>query len=293
MPVDVSASPRQARHVRANDIDIHYLEAGEGEPLVLLHGGAVSTNPIWMGSPISYASHMDTLAEHFRVIAPDTRGAGKTVHSDGVVSFARLADDVVALSEALELDRPLIAGFSEGAVTATIVAIRNPHAVRAIVNHAGYDCFNPNSPSLPMMRQMLGGSPEATQADPEAAARFFEQTPEMQTMFELLKADHDAGQGPDYWKTYLSLAFPRLSQFPGYGFEDLRRIEAPTLILTGDRDQFCSVEEGVIAYRMLQHGELAILPNTGHLITSAAVEATIEFFKRTLAVQSGSIPIAG
>src|SRR5579862_5567819 len=79
----VAAEPELTeRHsVHANGIDIHYLEAGEGEPLVLLHGGVVSTNPIWTGVPIAYASHMAALSARFRVIAPDTRGAGRTVHS--------------------------------------------------------------------------------------------------------------------------------------------------------------------------------------------------------------------
>ena len=112
-------------------------------------------------------------------------------------------------------------------------------------------------------------------------------------MFELMIADQDGGQGPGHWKTYLDLAFPRISKSPGYTFEDLRKISSPTLILTGDRDNFCSVEEGVTAYRMLQHGELAILPNTGHLITPAAIETTIEFFERQLAGPSGPTPAAG
>jgi pimeloyl-ACP methyl ester carboxylesterase len=66
---------RVERRVRANGIEIHYVEMGAGDPLVLLHGGLVSTNPIWAGVPVSYHSHMETLAEHFRVIAPpDTLG---------------------------------------------------------------------------------------------------------------------------------------------------------------------------------------------------------------------------
>src|SRR5438270_12618816 len=100
------------RVVRANGIDINYVEAGEGEPLVLLHGGLVSTNPIWTGVPVAYAGYMDTLAEHFRVIGPDTRGCGRTVHPGGPVSFDLLADDIAALIAALGLQRPLIAGFS-------------------------------------------------------------------------------------------------------------------------------------------------------------------------------------
>lgn len=110
----------------------------------------------------------------------------------------------------------------------------------------------------------------------------------MLPVFEMLKSDQDSAQGPDYWKTYLTLAFDRNTQSPGYTFDDLRRITAPTLILTGDRDIFCSVEEAVTAYRMLPDGELAVLPNTGHLITPAVIRATIEFFQRRATNSPGS-----
>ena len=50
---------------------------------------------------------MDTLASHFRVIAPDTRGCGRTAHTGGAVTFDLLADDVAALIDALGLERPL------------------------------------------------------------------------------------------------------------------------------------------------------------------------------------------
>ena len=209
MSLGASAVQAEGNHVHANGIDIHYVEAGEGQPLILLHGGVVSTNLIWEGVPIAYASHMGALANHFRVIAPDTRGGGRTAHSGSEeVSFDLLADDVVALVDALGLERPLITGFSEGAITATIVAIRSPEAVRAVVNHAGYDFFNPNAASYAMCRMMLGGSPDATEADPDAAAGFFAQSDEMRAVFELMKADQDGGQGPGHWKTYLELAFP-------------------------------------------------------------------------------------
>lgn len=266
--------------VHANGIDIHYVEAGAGRPLVLLHGGMVSTNPIWAPTPVSYAAHMQRLGDHFHVIAPDTRGCARTRHSDGTVTFDLLADDVLALIDALGLDRPMLAGFSEGAITATILAIRNPDSVTAVVNDAGYDFFNPQAPSFAMMRQMLGGSPEATDADPDAAAAFFSQSPEMTAMLELLKTDQDSAQGEGYWKDYLRLAFPRTTEPPGYTFDDLGRITAPTLILVGDRDQFCTVEEGVTAYHALKHGELAVLPGTGHVITPAMLESTIDFLER-------------
>jgi pimeloyl-ACP methyl ester carboxylesterase len=286
MSVKASNTVTQGHCVGANGIDIHYIEQGDGQPLVLLHGGMVSSNPIWTGVPVAYATHMDTLAEHFRVIAPDTRGCGKTAHSGGPITFDLLADDVAALIDALRLEWPLIAGFSEGAITATVLGIRHPGAARAIVNHAGFDAFDPEAPTLAMMRQILGGSPNATEPDPDAAARAFEASEQMRPLLALMKRDQDGGQGEGHWRTYLRLAWDRTTQHPGYTYADLAEITAPTLILAGDRDDFCSVEQAIAAYRPLPDGALAILPGHGHYIPPAAIRTTVEFFERQVAGRS-------
>jgi pimeloyl-ACP methyl ester carboxylesterase len=271
----------RGHYVRANGIDIHYIEAGSGEPLLLLENGMISTNPIWADWVSSYAGYMTLFAEHFRVIAPDFRGSGRTVHSGGPIPYNLLADDVVALIDALDVHRPLIGGYGEGGALASIVGMRMLDSVKAIVNHGGYD-FNPDprAPVRALTRQMLGGSTDASQADPEVVAesRF------LRVMVEHMKADHDAAQGPGHWKTVLKQTFDRVSQPSGYTFEDLHAITAPTLILVGDRDRFCTIEEGVTAFRALQQGELAVLPNTPGGVNLAAVETTIEFFERRLGI---------
>jgi pimeloyl-ACP methyl ester carboxylesterase len=276
-PVALEATDQS---VHANGIDIHYVEAGQGEPLVLLHGGMVSTSPVWAGSPVAYVDHMDAFAKQFRVIAPDVRGCGKTINPDGgPISYAQLADDAHGLIDALGLERPLICGFSDGAMIATILGIRSPGSGRAIAGHAGYDLLNPQAPSFAMARQVFGGSANATEVDPAAAERFFEASDELTALLAGMRAEHDE-QGAGSWKTVVSDLFDRISQPPGHTFEDLRAITAPTLILAGDRDMFCSVEEGAVAYRLLDRGELAILPDHGHMISPAAVALSIDFLRR-------------
>jgi pimeloyl-ACP methyl ester carboxylesterase len=271
--------------IRANGIDIHYVEAGVGEPLLLIDNAMVSTNPVWTGHPSAYTTHLDTFAKHFRVVVPDARGSGRTVHPGGPIPHALLADDVVALIEALDLDRPMICGFSDGGEVATIVGIRHPRSVRAIVNHSGYDLFNPDpqAPALAMTRQMLGGSPDATHADFDAMARAGEQVHALRAMWELMASDHDAAQGVGHWKTVVAQTFDRISQPHGYTVDNLHTITTPTLVLVGDRDPFCSVEEGAAIYRALPDGEMAVLPDTGHLIDPPAVHATIDYLQRRLA----------
>src|SRR4051812_25654958 len=94
--------------VCANGMEVHYVDIGAGEPLVLLGNGMISTNPIWADWISSYAGYVTMFAQHFRVIAPDFRGSGQSVHSGGPISYDLLADDVVALIDALHLGRPLI-----------------------------------------------------------------------------------------------------------------------------------------------------------------------------------------
>jgi pimeloyl-ACP methyl ester carboxylesterase len=99
------------------------------------------------------------------------------------------------------------------------------------------------------MRHFLGGSPEATEPDPDAASRLFQASDDMRPLFELMKQDQDSRQGEGHWRIYLRLSWDRTTQHPGYTYADFAKITAPTLILSGDRDNFCSVEQAVEAYR--------------------------------------------
>ena len=93
-----------------------------------------------------------------------------------------------------------------------------------------------------------------------------------------MKSDHDSAQGAGHWKIVVAQTFDRIVQPHGYTVADMHAITVPALILIGDRDPFCTAEAGAAACRALPAGQLAVLPGTGHLITPAAVQATIDFF---------------
>jgi pimeloyl-ACP methyl ester carboxylesterase len=282
-----SAPERVAgRFIRAGGIDIHYIEKGSGVPLLVLDNAMVSSGPVWASLPFAYAGFVDDLAGHFRVILPDTRGSGRTVHPGGPISHSRLADDAVALIDALGLEQPLITGFSDGGTIATIVGIRHPGSVRAIVNLAGSDTFDPGPAphSLALTRAMLGGRPDATTADPdEIAAR----EPLVAGLFQAMEADHDATQGPGHWRTVFELTWQRISRFHGYAYDDLGQVTVPTLFLIGDRDPWCTAADAQRCQHSVQDGELCVLPATDHLITPPAIAATVEFFRRRVVAPSG------
>jgi pimeloyl-ACP methyl ester carboxylesterase len=282
-PITEVAARRGAKLIRANGIDIAYTEVGDGPPLVLLHGGLVSTGPAWAGSPPAHVDHLAPLGKHFRVIAPDTRGSGATVHSGGPATFDVLADDVAALIEVLKLDRPLIAGFSEGGATATTVALRHPGVVRAVVNHAGFDYLDPEHMARLIagnFRPLFGGRPDATSADPDAAELASRSIPPLAATFATMQADYDDAQGEGHWRTYLGQFFDRTTTPLEYTTEDLAALTEPTLILAGDRDMFCPVEVACATYRAVPKGELGIVPNTGHEINPATIDTMTGFLLR-------------
>lgn len=277
---EVHTAADGGNYVRANGLDIYYRDVGRGEPLLLLHGGSVSSSDVWADHPWGWGRHLDRFAEHFRVIAPDTRGHGRTINPSGAMQYRLLADDVVALIAALGLHRPLVFGFSDGGIAASLVGMHHPGALRAIVNHAGYDLLNRDAPIRPVIRTAHGGNPAATEANPALIQRWFAATGNLREMARRMQADHDAAQGEGHWLTLFIQTFPMRTIPLDEGFDDFRRITDPTLILVGDRDEYCSVEEAVAVYRMLPHGELAILPNVAHALTDQVTETALDFLLR-------------
>ena len=81
--------------IKVNGLRIYYEVHGEGEPLLLAHG-ATATSQSW-------ASHLATFTEHFRVFTPDSRGHRRTDNPTGELSYRLMADDVAALVGALGL----------------------------------------------------------------------------------------------------------------------------------------------------------------------------------------------
>lgn len=267
--------PVTENYVEANGLNIWYAEAGQGTPLLLLHGGIVSNGPLWADSAFGWGSHFGQFAEHFRVIAPDTRGHGRTLNPSSALSYPILAEDVLALISALHLEKPFLCGFSDGGITAAVVGIMAPDIPRAIVNVAGLDMFDPDpeSRSRVMNRAWLGGDPHATKATSPR--------PNLPSgMAQKLIADFEPAQGTGFDTAYFGQLFDLWTVPMAYTTGDLAKITAPTLLLVGDRETSLTVEEVVTAYRTLPHGELGVIPDSDHGITPLACTMALDFLLR-------------
>lgn len=116
------------------DIQLNYIEQGQGQPLILLHGN---------GESCDYFEHQITyFSKNYRVIAIDTRGHGQSPRGEKPFTIKQFADDLYDFMDAKGLDSALLLGFSDGGNIALEFALKYPELVdKLILNGANlYPC---------------------------------------------------------------------------------------------------------------------------------------------------------
>ncbi|HEV3002562.1 MAG TPA: alpha/beta fold hydrolase [Solirubrobacteraceae bacterium] len=111
--------------------ELHYVERGEGEPLLLIMG--LSGTHLSWGDPF-----LDELARDFRAIAYDNRGVGRSGRVDRQFTIVELASDAAGLLDELGLESAHVMGISMGGMIAQELAIRHPERVRTLVIGCSY-----------------------------------------------------------------------------------------------------------------------------------------------------------
>ena len=119
----------------SDGVKISYVEKGEGEPVVLIHGFAASAQLNW-GMP----GIIKKLAENYHVIALDNRGHGKSGKPHEPEKYGtHMVDDVIRLLDHLKIDKAHIVGYSMGGFITTKLVCSHPERVRsAVIGAAGW-----------------------------------------------------------------------------------------------------------------------------------------------------------
>jgi pimeloyl-ACP methyl ester carboxylesterase len=117
--------PVSSGHVDVNDIKLYHEIYGEGEPLVLIHGGLTTIGEM--------QGWVQPLAKTRRVIAVEMQGHGRTADTDRPMSFTTLGDDIAVLLDHLEIPKADLVGHSFGGASAIRAAIQQPEKVRRLV----------------------------------------------------------------------------------------------------------------------------------------------------------------
>jgi pimeloyl-ACP methyl ester carboxylesterase len=201
---------------------------GDGEPLVLLHGGFSDSRefePILAG-----------LTERFRVHTLDRRAHGRTPDVPGPVVLDALAGDVTAFLSEIVGGPAYLLGYSAGGVVALDVARRRPDLVRKLVVV---------SSAFAKDGWLFLPEPDG-ELPPELADRYAEVSPDGRDHLPVVVDKYARAAHED-------------------AVVDHTAITSPTLVLTGD-DDIVSLEHTLAMYRGIADAQLCVLPGTSHLL---------------------------
>ncbi len=262
MAAQSTSTPVRDGYVEANGVRYYYQVHGQGEPLLLLHGG--------LGSIEMFGPVLPMLAAGRQVIGVDLHGHGRTALGDREVNLVDQGGDMAALLRSLGHGKVDVMGYSLGAGVAFQLGVQHPQMVRRLVLvSAGYarDGFYPEM--LPQQASVNG-----------SMAEMMRETPMYQSYAAIAPHPED---------------FPRLLDRMGeymrkpYDWEaDVAKLTMPVMLVYGDSDMF-RPEHIIRFYQLLGGGQrdagwmrehmspnrLAILPDLTHYeIFSAPALAT-------------------
>ena len=217
-------------HVDVRGTSLHYVEEGEGFPLLLIHGLA--------GDAAAWRPQIDGFRDRYRVVAFDNRGAGRSSQREEAVSTQSMARDTLGLMDALGIQRAHVVGRSMGGAIAQHMALEAPERVSTLVLCASFAKLDPlGYRILTNMREVLEwrGSWEDHARHSVAnfvSADFYNTHAEVVANIVALIASESRVPACYIAQNHACLLHDTL--------DDLHRVECPTLIMAGGRDPICS-----------------------------------------------------
>jgi 3-oxoadipate enol-lactonase len=243
----------RTRAVRTNGIRMHVAEAGDGPPLVFMHGLGWD-NTLWRPA-------MAKFSRDYRVIAADTRGHGLSDKPAGPYSIDMFAADWYGLLRELGMQRPCIVGFSQGGMTAQVIASQHPEDIGPLF------LVSTACRSDPAVREKLEERIRQSQSDgPVAAARVA-----AKSVFSTGFAAAHPKVIEDFVAWRAAMEQPPLvhATRAGYGFDVSTRLKAvrvPAKVVYGEEDVLTPptvVKQVAAAFAA---AELEGVPGAGHMI---------------------------
>ena len=228
-----------ATNVQLGAVKTWYDEHGEGEPLVLLHGGLVDAR--------FFDPNLPALAEHFHVYTPERRGHGHTPDVEGPITYQLMTDDTIAFLETVVGQPADLVGHSDGAFVAMLVAMQRPELVNRLV-------------------MISGGFSKRGEAAPDAEW-------DVEQIAEFLGPAYGevSPDGADHFKVVATKVGKMAAVEPALQASELAEVTCRSLVMFAD-DDLVTPQHMVDMYDALPNAELAIVPGTSHFLTQEKPE---------------------
>ncbi len=259
----VQRVPFETTHV--HDYRVAYLDVGEGEPIILIHG--------FGGSMWQWEYQYHHLAQFYRVIIPDLLGSGLSDKPETIYSPEHLVQFFQAFMESLNIQRATLIGNSMGAGLAMAMAIDHPESVDRLVLISGFPAQVEASVASPQYRQFLLHRPPlwvATLGNQIAGRgtteRLLKEIVYQQNLISptIIERSFRNRQREGLLSPLYSLLDHIDNWEERYG-RRLPSIVHPTLLLWGEHDRVFPLEIGTQIKALLPQAEWQTIPESGHL----------------------------
>jgi 3-oxoadipate enol-lactonase len=243
------------KRVFARDLEFGVVDQGEGSPLVFVHGFPLN-HAMWN-------AQIPVFAERHRVIAPDLRGFGESVDTEGTVSMEEFADDLAAILDDLHVADPaVLCGLSMGGYIAFHFVRKYRQRLRGLVlcdTRASADVPEVVENRLRIAKLVIesGTQPVAEAMLPKAfAPKTYSDRPEVVEAVRAMMISSDP--------TGVAAASRGMAVRPDMT-ELLPAIDLPTLVVVGADDALTTVDEMRRMATAIPEAKLQIVPEAGHL----------------------------
>lgn len=252
--------PAQAQigRVTHDGAEIWFASIGEGQPVILLHGG--------LGHSGNWAHQVPAMvAAGYRAIVIDSRGHGRSTRDAKPYSYERMGQDVLAVMDALSIRRAGFVGWSDGACIALILGATHPARVAGVLYFA---CNMDASGALP-----------------------FTPTPVIDRCFSRHKQDYAAlSATPEDFDAFVEAVGLMQRTQPNYTADQLAAITVPVTVLHSDGDEFIRIEHARYLAETIPGAELEIMTGVTHFAPIQRPALFNAVMLEALAWQRGAMP---
>jgi pimeloyl-ACP methyl ester carboxylesterase len=231
-PTPAPIQSERSGQANANGISMHYAVYGQGSPVIMLHGGLANAD--------YWGNQVKALAPHHTVIVMDSRGHGRSTRDSRPYGYDLMADDVVALMDALKVPKADIVGWSDGAILGLDLAIRYPDRVGKIFAFAA--------------NTVTSGVKDGVEKNPTFAA-FIARAGHEYEAYSATPKEYDA---------FVAQISKMWASQPNWTDAQLKAITASVLVVDGDHDEAIKREHTEYIASTIPRAGLLILPNASH-----------------------------
>jgi pimeloyl-ACP methyl ester carboxylesterase len=250
-PLPPMPAPAQSGFAPVNGIKMYYAVFGEGDPILLIHGGLANSD--------YWANEVDALSKTHKVIVADSRGHGRSSRTTAPMGYDLMAEDYLALLDYLKVEKTAIVGWSDGAIIGLDIAMHHPERVTKLFANAANVTPDGVKPGM---------------AKSPAFAAFIRRSAEEHRRL---------APSPREIKAFLASIRRMWATQPNWTKAQLEKIRVPTAIVLGDHDEAITRAHTEYMARTIPGAKLIILKDVGHFALlqdpDAYTKAIVDFLR--------------